>query len=479
MPLIQGEGLGTVTLGSGLMVRGEWIRNGWEIAGTLTALRNEEDHSMRARLQAFSLVKHSQSGWRWGLEKSPIQWGYGLFGGFLMGDSHDPVPRLVLESPLADIRIFGVPLGAWGFDTFLGQLEWDRQIPAWNSNPQWAQEALHDQGNLRRPNLSGFRIRAAFGPNVDMNFGVVSKWGGVDASGRNIMHGLPWWNYPLGYLGAENLVSESTGNAQDPNSNQRFHPGSDYHNISNGVANVEVRIRFPETAERWFGARAMELHLSRGGSNVNWQWKDFLKDPFSAWSHDVKFVSHSLTRVAIQGSSPNDLWGWGYSQGSPSLTHINDTVGVQWVFDHWDLGLELSDLHNQPYPASTYRVYGNGRNLSGHSRYGDSLGQPLGGEVYQQGFSLGLSLPANGHLRLLALDAIRFDQDSPLTSTPYIPGADDHFFHVQVDAEWMFPASSVGGSLAVERHQADMFIPGNRRSNWIASIGYAFHILRN
>jgi len=313
-----------------------------------------------------------------------------------------------------------------------------------------------------------------------MTFGLVSKWGGVDASGTNIMKGLSWWNYPLGYLGAENLVvAEASGNAQDPDTSQRFHPGSDYHNISNSVANIDLRIRFPETAAKWFGANGMAFYLSRGASGVNWQWKDFLRHPFSAWSHDLRYVSHSLATGSVRGSSPDDPWGWAYAQSAPALLHINDTLGVQWVFDRWDLGIELSDLHNQPYPASTYRVYSNGRNLSGHSRYGDSLGQPLGGEVYQQGFSLGLALPAQGHLRLQVLDAIRFDRDSPLTSTPYIPGSDDHFVHVQLDAKWVFRASRLGGSLAVERHQADQFIPGNRCSNWIATLGYAFHIFRN
>jgi hypothetical protein len=217
MPLIHGNGLGTVALGQGLMVQGSLVRNGWEFSISGTGLRDFDSDMTRGRIHEFSLVKRTATGWRWGLEKKPLQWGYGLFGGYLMGDSHDPVPRLVLESPMTELHVFGVPLGAWGFDTFLGQLEWDRQIPAWVSTPQLTQQTLTNQGNLRRPNLSGLRLKAAFGPHIDMNFGVVSKWGGVDASGRNIMQGLPLWNYPLGYLGAETLVvAEGSGNSQDP-----------------------------------------------------------------------------------------------------------------------------------------------------------------------------------------------------------------------------------------------------------------------
>ena len=478
IPLIHGNGQGTVTLGQGLIVQGSLVHNGWEFSIKGTGLRDFDDKFTRGRILEFGIIHRNESGWRWGLEKKPLQWGHGLFGGFLMGDSNDPVPRLVLESPMTELHLFGVPLGAWGFDTFLGQLEWNRQIPAWVSNPQAMQQTLENQGNLRRSNLSGLRLKAAFGPHIDMNFGVVSKWGGVDASGRNIMQGLSLWNYPLGYLGAETLVvAEGSGNSQDPDPNKRFTLSKDFHNISNAAANVEVRVRFPETAERWFGAKGMDLYLSRGASNVNWQWKDFVKHPFSAWSHDLRFVSKKLAKGGGSGTSPDDLWGWAYAEGAPALVHINDTVGAQWVWATWDLGLELSDLHNQVYPASTYRVYGNGRNLSGHSRYGDSLGQPLGGEVYSQGFNLGLHLPGNGRVGIQLIDAIRFDRDSPLTSSSYTPGVDDHFYHVQVDAQWTLSFARIGGSLAFERHQADQFVPGNRKSNWILSLGYAVPIL--
>lgn len=479
MPLIHGTGLGTVTLGQGLVLQGSWVHDGWEISAVGTGLKDFDNRMTRGRLLEFTLVKHTRSGWRWGLEKKPLQWGYGLFGGYLMGDSNDPVPRLILDSRSADLHLFGVPLGAWRFETFLGQLEWNRQIPAWVSDPQYVRHVLDTQGDIRRPNLSGFRLRAAFGPNVDMNFGVVSRWGGVDANGQNIMKGLSWWNYPLGYLGAENLVvAEASGNAQNPDPTKRFVVPPDYHNISNAVADVELRIRFPETAAKWFGAKGMALYLSRGANNVNWQWKDFVKHPFSAWSHDLRFVGNKVSHLAVTGSAPDTLWGWAYAEGTPGLVHINDTVGVQWVYDRWDLGLELSDLHNQPYPASTFRTYENEKFISGHSRYGDSLGQPLGAEVYQQGFSLGLKLPHQGHVRFQFLDAIRFDRDSPLTITDYVPGVDDHFYHAQVDAQWLLASSRIGGSFAFEQHQADQFIPGNRRSNWIMSLGYAVPLFK-
>lgn len=480
MPLIHGLGQGSTTLGQGVIFSGSKVLDGWEVSATGTALRDFDSRMTQARLLEFALVKHTEGGWRWGLEKKPFQWGYGLFGGYLIGDSSDPVPRLMLESPSTNLSLFGVPLGAWGFDTFLGQLEWDRRIPTWISNPQAMQEAFASQGDLRRPNLSGLRLKAAFGPHVDMNFAVVSKWGGVDASGRNIMQGLSVWNYPLAYLGAENIaVAEATGNSQDPNAGNRFTPNSSYHNLSNALADVEVRVRFPETAARWFGAKGLAVYLSRGAANVNWQWKDFLKRPFSAWSHDLRFVGKKLSNRDLAGSHPDSLWGWAYAQSAPGLVHINDKLGAQWVFDRWDLGIELADLHNQVYPASTFRAYGNGRVLSGHSRFGDSLGEPLGGEVYQQGFNLGMKLPHEGQLRFSGLDAIRFYRDSPLTSTTFVPGVDDHFFHVQLEGQWPLAAARIGGSLAWERHRADQFIPGNHKSNWILSLGYAIPLFQN
>lgn len=479
MPLVRGAGQGSTTLGQGLMVGGSWVREGWEVSAEGTVLRDFDDRLTRGRLSGFSVVKRTEGGWRWGVEKRPLQWGYGLFGGYLLGDSHDPVPRLLLESPSADLNLFGVPLGTWGFETFLGRLEWNRQIPAWVSTPRTTQQALESAGNLRRPNLSGLRLRAAFGPHVDMNFGLVSEWGGVDASGRDIMRGLPLWNYPLAYLGAENLlVAEASGDAENPDPTKRFATNKDYHALSNALANVEVRVRLPETAARWFGAKGLALYLSRGATSVNWQWKDFLRRPFSAWSHDLRFLGRKFRNAELSGSDPDSVWGWAYAQGTPALVHINDTVGAQWVFENWDFGIELSDLHNQPYPASTYRVYGHWRNLSGHSRYGDSLGQPLGGEVFHQGLSAGFKVGSGGRIRLQFLDAIRYYRDSPETTPAYVPGEDDHFIHAQVDARWTLSSGRIGGSLAFERHRADLFIPGNRKSNWILSFGYALPILK-
>ena len=265
-------------------------------------------------------------------------------------------------------------------------------------------------------------------------------------------------------------------NQRDSGGSQRFKIPSSFHSISNAVADVELRLRLPEAAH-WFGAEGLAVYLSRGASNVNWQWKDFLRNPISAWGHDLRFVGQKLGHLQLAHSDPDSLWGWAYAQGTPGLVHINDTLGAQWVFEGWDLGLELADLHNQVNPDSTYRVYGNGRFISGHSRFGDSLGEPLGGEVYHTGMSLGLRLPHGGRLRFQCLDAIRFFRDSPLTVTPFASGVDDHFFHLQVETQWSLGIGRIGGSLATERHQADRFIPGNRVSNWILSLSYAVPII--
>lgn len=479
MPLIHGQGQGSVTLGRGLALQAGWTGEGWTLDATATFLEDPDSGFSRGRLLTFSAVKRTEAGWRWGLEKQPLRWGHGLFGGFLLGDAADPVPRLLLESPGADLSLLGVPLGTWRFETFLGQLEWDRRIPAWNSSPATMAASLAYNGNLRRPNLSGTRLVAAFGPHVDMTFGVVSEWGGVDSSGRNIMKGIQWWNYPLGHFGAEDLViAEASGNPNqdhpDPTWPLTYNPRN-FHSISNALANIDLLIRFPETA-RWFGAEGMAAYLSRGAVSVNWHWKDFLRHPFQAWSHDLRAAGDRLAHHPL-GSDPDSLWGYGYSQSTPALAHINDTLGVQWVFDTWDLGLELADLHNQPFPASTFRVYGHGRNLSGHSRFGDSLGDPLGGETYHQGLSLGLRLADGTRLVVQALDAIRFYRDSPLTTPGFVPGVDDHFWHLQVEAQRTFSQGRLGGSFALERHLADRFIPGNRASNWILSLGYAILVL--
>ncbi|HEX7553818.1 MAG TPA: hypothetical protein VF378_09695 [Geothrix sp.] len=473
MPLIDGEGLGSALQGAGFTGAGGWSGNGWTLQGRFLAFKERETGASRVRMQEFEATKTTRSGWRFGLEEGPMAWGYGMAGGYLMGSSHLPFMRAVMETPECALSVFGVPLGRWKMETFLGRLEWERQIPEWISDPKDVASSLATQGDRRRPDISGMRFKARFGDLVDMNIGAVSRWGGVRSDGSRVMSGASGSDYLLAYFGAENLVvAEATGNAQDPDPAKRYQSNPNYKNLSNAVADVEFRLRLPALAQAT-GANGVAVYLSRGASNVNWQWKDFLRHPQSAISHDLSFYWSQLSKpgARLLHSDPNSFWGWGYSEAAPSLTHINDTIGVQWVYDTWDLGAEIEDTRNQVYPDSTFRTYGNSAYLSGHSRYGDSLGQAFGGELYRQSLSWTWRPMKGQELRVLLSDCIRVLRDMPQVGVP--PGDDDHFTALQLDFQQRWGLYRLGGSLAVEDHQAWQYVAGQRHHNAILTLGWS------
>ncbi len=471
MPLIDGEGLGSALQGVGFSAAGGWTRDGWALQGRFLAFREQNSEASRIRLQSFEATRTTPGGWKFGLMEGPLSWGYGLAGGYLMGTSNLPFLRAVVETPERDLSLFGIPLGRWKVETFLGRLEWNRQVPEWISNPTDVARSLETQGDRRRPEISGTRFKARFGDLFEMNMGAVSRWGGVRSDGSRVMKVANISDYPLAYLGAENLlVAEASGNAQDSDPAKRYQNNPDYKNLSNAVADVEFRLRLPALA-RMTGAKGFAIYLSRGGSNVNWQWKDFLRHPDSAFRHDFTFFWHQLSKPSAKllHSDPNSLWGWGYSEASPSLTHYNDTLGVHWVYETWDLAGEISDTRNQVYPGSTFRTYGNGAYLSGHSRYGDSLGQAFGGEVYRQSLAWTWRPRLGQELRVLFSDGIRVPRDIPLSGVA--PGNDDHFTALQVDFQQRWAHYRAGGSLAMEDHRAWEYISGKRFRNAILTLG--------
>jgi hypothetical protein len=471
MPLIDGEGLGSALQGVGVTMAGGWTGNGWTLQGRVLAFREQGSGASRIRLQEFEATKTTLGGWRFGLAEGPMAWGYGMAGGYLMGASDLPFLRAIAESPERELSLFGVPLGRWKVETFLGRLEWNREIPEWISNPRDTASNLETNGDRRRPEISGTRFKARFGENVDMNFGAVSRWGGVRADGSRVMSGASASDYLLAYFGAENLaVKEASGNAQDPNPANRFKAYSGYGNLSNAVADLEFRVRFPAIAQLT-GAKGFAVYLSRGASNINWQWKDFLHHPGSAISHDLTFYWQQLSKpgAKLLHSDPNSFWGWAYTEAAPALVHINDTIGVQWVYDTWDLGLEIEDTRNQTYPGSTFRTYGNTVFLSGHSRYGDSLGQAFGGEVYRQSLSWTWRPRTGQEVRILFSDCIRAPRDIPQPGLA--PEVDDHFNALQVDFQQRWGLYRLGGSVALEDHRAWEYVSGQRLRNATYTLG--------
>ena len=428
-PLVGGEGLGHGMRGWGIGLQGKYFLGRWSLSAAAVAFRDGE--ITRGVLQRGALAYQTEGGWRLALEQTPFQWGFGPNGGYLMGDSARPFPRLSLSTAEAALHLWRVPLGRWSAEFFYGRMEWNREIPEWMSNRQTQLAAKEGQGDIRRPDLSGARFTGRFGPHVELNLAGVSMWGGVDPQGRNRQRDYTWEDYLLGFVGAENIGrSEASGSQGNFNL-------SNYKQISMGHAMAEARVRLPALADR-LDAKGASVYLSRGSKNINWQWRDFLRHPGAAIRRDLSKDWELIKRGRVRGGDYMDsIWGRGIREAVPTLEHANDMIGFQLVFDGWDLALDYADTVNIPADGGGYRVYSHSTYLAGLSRYGDSLGLPFGGDTITRTADLGFPLLFEGQGRLKVVSGIRTFRDNlALWSGAHpgqVPGL-NRFWFLQADA---------------------------------------------
>lgn len=471
-PVVGGEGLGHGLQGWGVGLQGKYFAGGWSLGATALAFR--DGNITRGILQRASIAYQSSGGWRFALEQNPFQWGFGVNGGYLLGDSARPFPRLALATPEAALHLWRVPLGHWRAELFYGRMEWNRPIPEWIGNTQAQLTAARTVGDIRRPDLSGAMIHGRFGPHVELNLGVTSMWGGVDPLGRNRRQGYTWQDYALGFFGAENI-----GRTEASGSQGNF-DGSSWKQISTGHALAEARVRIPALAD-WFSAKGASVYLSRGSKNVNWQWKDFLRHPGAAIHRDLAKDWELIKHGRISGGDYIDsIWGRGTREAVPTLEHANDMLGLQLVWDRWDLALDYSDTVNIPADGDGYRVYTNGTYLAGHSRYGDPLGQAFGGDVITRTLDLGFPLAFEGRGRAKLVRGTRAFRDNLAAWTTAHPGAEpglNRFWFLQLDANWRTPLGRVGGTLSSERDQAPQFVrEAGPRWGWAFTVFQSFRV---
>lgn len=176
-PLNGGEGLGHGIQGWGLGLQGSYVQGGWSFSATVLGLRRH-DHTS-GLLHRAALAYQGESGWRVALEQGPMAWGSGLNGGELMGAAARPFPRLSLATPELQL-----PFGRWRAEAFAGRLEWNRPIQADAADREARLAAQASGMDLRRPDLYGGILRAAFGSEVEASLGAVAMAGGRDARGQ-------------------------------------------------------------------------------------------------------------------------------------------------------------------------------------------------------------------------------------------------------------------------------------------------------
>ena len=460
-PLVGGEGLGTSTQGAGALIAFQLPAGGWTFSGIFAAQKGLQGDRDALVLLEGGITYRTGGGWRFGLTQSPFTWGPGQTGGYLMGTSARPFPRFFAESRPFDLSLWGVPLGRWRAETFIGRLEWQRELPDDLPNAEHQKAALAQQGDIRRPDLSGLRLTGQFGPHIELGMGLVSMWGGVQRDGRSTRAGYSAKDYLLGYFGAENIA--------EVESSSQFNEAA-FKAISDAIAAVDVKVRIPALA-RLAGAEGAVIYLSRGAENVNWQWKDFLKHPLRAIGHDLSHDWRQFRKGPRRwfSSDLESFWGYGRHESVPSLEHVNDVLGVQWVWTRSDLAVEYADTRNIPWQGSGYRTYSHNTYLSGYSRYGDFLGMAFGGDVITRTVAWGLRSPEAWQGRLLVTDGIKAYRDTDFLWNAAHPGqteTNNRFLHLQAEAQWRGPGHRLGFTLGWMRNSARAFVPGARAEGW-------------
>ncbi len=476
-PLIDGVGLGTALSGSGIAVQAEQKAAGWFVGGTVVTLREMPLHPVRLVFQEGGLGYQSKGGWRFALEQRPFDWGFGLTGGYLGGTSYRPFSRLALETPWTKLQFLGCSLGRWRAETYLGRLEWDRRIQEWASNPMQQANLEKNNGDIRRPNISGFMLRGTFGENIDLNLGLMSLWGGVRRNGERATSGYSVKDYALAYFGAENIAE-----VESSEHNGQFDNLSEFKAISDAIALVEIKARMPELANH-LGANGMFVYLSRGAENVNWQWQNFFHDPIGSIAYDFR---HDIRQIkkgwhGVSGGEDSILT-WSKHQAAPSMDHPNDKAGIQMVWSGWNLGVEYSDtctIAGIGNDGGGYRTYSHSSYLSGFSRDGDCIGMAFGGDTIARSVVVGMPLPFAGSGNLRLTDGIREFRDSEAlwhAAWGNVDPVNLRFFHAQMEAAWAWGVHRLGFAVSRMWVRNALFQSGARSTGASFALSYSLRV---
>lgn len=144
--------------------------------------------------------------------------------------------------------------------------------------------------------------------------------------------------------------------------------------------------------------------------------------------------------------------------GALTLAQGRSLLGLQAVWDGWDVGLEYAEAAPRGVPDWTRPAH-----LADFSTLGDALGPAFGRTVTTRTLELGVPLPLEGRgtLRLVRGTAAL---DDPTGSGTWF---------LQEDAQWRTPTGRLGLSLASRRQDAPL---GGPQWGWAFSAFQAFRV---
>jgi len=429
-PLVQSMGLGNSLVGSGLSLAAGAKLGAWDLAGRVLLYKNPDGESRASLLQAHALYR-SRGGWLLGLEKESLTWGYGLNGGYLLGEAARPFPRLRVATPFPELSLFKVPLGAWKGQLFLGKLENHRRAAEATQDPSYRSRAIQERGEPQAPMLSGFRLEARFGDRIEAYANWINLFGGT-LKGRGMTEGYGFKDYLTAFTGTKDAQAEADFDMDDPDQYENnWGRGSKVRSASN--ADIGVRLRL-KTLAKVLGAEEAHFYLSRGSKAYNLNYKVASHRPLYYLGKDLQSMW-----------PPARAWDRTYWYYAPAPQVPNDAIGLLVSWPAFRLGLEYLDTVNAAHQFDNRPVQDGHRSFAhyfykaGFYYQGDPLGSGLGGEARYT--TLRAEWDATPNLTLLTWlhQGQRPFRDAPedwVLDHPGMTAVDTSFYGLQQGLRW-------------------------------------------
>lgn len=471
---VDSLGLGNALTGQGTHLEAGWSGTRWDVAGQIDAWRDADGQS-RFILQRFHLAHTSSGGWRTALEQEPLVWGYGLNGGYVLGEAARPFPRFRVESPFREIRVFGVPLGTWKGQIFLGQVEGHKVVGESSQDSSYRNRAVAAEGDPQRPFLSGIRLESQLGENTELYLNYINLFGG-NVLGKSLTEGYQTRHWVASFFGLKDSYAE--GGQDFTAAPGSFNPLSTGRVKSASSSDVGVRVRL-SPFERLLGAEDVRFYVSRGAKAVNTRTQILLHRPGYAFRQDIKRDWRSLRH------QPAYPWNQSARFVLPTSPVPNDAVGLVARWSKFRLGIEYLDTANSilnPTDPSrkNHRTFEHDIYVSGFYQEGDPLGNATGGEARTITIRAEMDWNPRWATRTWLLwgdrpfrDELAFWQEDHPGATP----VRNRFLGLQQVVEWKpDPVLRVRAGASTQHQNAYLNVKGDERTGfrWFIDLGWTW-----
>jgi hypothetical protein len=372
LTLVDSLGLGNEILGSGAVLRLGMEGDHWSAALQVRQGADPSGHTLTLVDRSHLLWLGARGG-GFGFHQEPLIWGYGLNGGYTLGEAAQSIPKLWGATPWTHLGLGSLDLGTWRTEAFLGQLLGARVPGEASQDLSFRRHAIAERSEPLHPWISGYRVEASFFDNTEFFADWINLFGG-SWNGVDTLSGYSWKKKVVAALGLKDSYIE--GNLDYKNYDSSNLRPANVVSASSAEAGVRVRLQAIASVME---AEDVRIYVTRGTKGLNNQWSYFYHHPLRGLREDVKTDWHSLR------SDPWHPWVQRNRYVLPSPDVPNDIVGLIFRWPTWNLGLEFADTANPWYqddriPQGGHRSFEHGAYLSGFHLGGTPLGYAPDGE---------------------------------------------------------------------------------------------------